>query len=257
MTSLIDALPAGSRPRTIHDAEIQLTLIEAELHRRGDMRGAFASLYAIVTRNVAKAVLDPCGPFHEPSWISNLAGRFATRYIDTLHMSLDTRGQDCRAWCLAYEACEKSSSPLCCGVLGLSAHILADLAIGIAGLLDEEQGLTPARLAVHKADHDAINVVLTASTPEVLAELDLRYDCAASRALRGDGFAGALWAARAPLQLARAVVWDDALALHQAHTRASYAATRSRVLGVAAVAGSALSIGSGASTFLRRFKISA
>jgi hypothetical protein len=258
MDSLIATLRDSSRPTNVHEAVNHLDHVEAELHRRGDLRGAFASLYAVVTRNVERTVQDPRGPFLEPQWISTLAGRFAARYLDTLAMSTRANGHDCAAWRAAYAACEAQASPLRCGVLGLSAHILADLALGIAGLLDEEKGLTPARLAIHKADHDAINGVLDASTPDVLAELDSRYDCAAARALRSDGFAGALWAARAPLQLARAVVWRDALALHVAPTRASRAATRRRVLCVAAAAGAALAAGtSAAGPFFATLKRSA
>ncbi len=244
MTTLINMLPKDGSIGTIHDAETCLTHIEAELHKRDDLRAAFAALYLIVTRRVAVAVLDPCGPFHNPIWISTLAARFAARYVDTLRRSMTSpASHDCHAWSYAYEACDRLLSPIRCGILGLSAHILADLAVGVASLLIEEgPELSPQQLAHHKADHDAVNVILEGATAEVLATLDLRYGCQVSRVLRGRGFSGLLRVAMAPLYLARAQVWTDALDLAQAASTGQRWYVRNRVRKRADLIGSVLSM---------------
>jgi hypothetical protein len=168
------------------------------------------------------------GAFLEPLWIDRLAGRFSTRYLATLRWSLDGDAQDTAAWHVAYAACgDPGVLPIARVLLGLSAHINYDLAIGIAATLEEVGAARdPAQQERMHHDHEAVNRLLRASIPEAFDHLVMRHGCPASRAIYAHGYGLAEWVIMEVLTTWRARVWRDALELLEAGTPAQ----RRRVL---------------------------
>ena len=216
-------------PTSVVEALSALEAVTARLLAEGDRRAAFPDIYAIITRRVAETVaLGPRGMFIEPRWISRLAGRFCERYLTTLRWSLRGEPQDAGAWSIAYGCCELDDMlPVHHVLLGLSAHINYDLALGVAANITELGGADdPIRLARYKHDHDAVNHLLRASVPEAFDHLIERHQCPGARALYRHAFATTEWIAMALLETWRERVWGDAMAL----LRARGAGERRRVV---------------------------
>jgi hypothetical protein len=216
-------------PRCAPEALHALSTVADRLQRDGDRRAAFPDIYAIITRRVVETVaLEGRGAFLEPRWIDRLAGRFCSRYLATLRWSLDGDAQDTAAWSAAYASCaDPGALPLQRVLLGLSAHINYDLAVGIAATMTEMGAARdPARQARMHHDHDAVNCLLRASIPEAFDHLVVRHACPASRAIFAHSYGLAEWLIMEMLTTWRARVWEDALELVRARTPAE----RDRVL---------------------------
>jgi hypothetical protein len=184
-----------------------------------DRRAAFPDIYSIITRQVAENTeLGRDRFFQEPQWISRLAGHFCERYLETLRWSLNGTRQDTGAWEIAYARChDRSVPPIQNVLLGLSAHINYDLAIGLQQTMVEEgRYQDPAVLARYKHDHDAVNRLLRDSIPEALDHLIERHGCSITHGLRRHTFRITEWATMRILTTWRERVWFDALALLRA-----------------------------------------
>ena len=228
-------------PTSVHEALRALDRVTERLIADGDARAAFPDIYGIITRRVAESVemseralalRGPARPtigvvsdragaplFCEPRWISRLAGRFCERYLDTLRWSLDGRPQDAGAWDTTYEACKVHGTlPLQHVLLGLSAHINFDLAIGIHRTIIEFGASDAETLRRYKHDHDAVNELLRASIPEAFDHLIARHRCEAAGLIFRRTYAFAEWAAMALLANWRERVWSDVLAMLAART---------------------------------------
>ena len=208
-------------PMSVHEALAALDAVSERLLARGDQRAAFPDIYAIITRRVSESVaLGSEGCFQEPRFISRLAGRFCERYLETLRWSLRGDQQDTGAWSIAYACCELGDvMPLHHVLLGLSAHINYDLALGIAATIAEHGGGDdPVKLARYKHDHDAVNCLLRASVPEAFDHLVERHACPLSRVLYRRAYGMAEWVVMHVLTAWRERVWHDAIALLRAGT---------------------------------------
>lgn len=205
------------RPVSVTQALEALDDVVTRKRQTGDRRAVFPDMYAVITRSVA-ARATAGGFFYAPAFISRLAGRFCTRYLETLRWDEARQPQDTRAWSVAYAACDDPRVlPIQQAMLGLSAHINFDLAIGIADVVAELGGhRDPATLRAFKHDHDAVNVLLRASVPETIDLLATRYGCPVSRAMAGRAPRVAESVIMQILGRWRARVWDDALELLQA-----------------------------------------
>lgn len=214
------------RPANVHEALAALETLTARFRRAGDARAAFPDIYAIITRRVSEEVRKPKSRFLEPAWIARLAGRFCERYIETLAWSLDGTRQDNGAWACAYTAAARPATlPIQDVMLGLSAHINYDLALGIAETIREHGHADDAEmLARYKHDHDEVNALLEASIPEAFARLVENHDCQATALIRDRAYRLASWTAMQLLQSWRAHVWNDVLALLGARTEEARAA---------------------------------
>jgi hypothetical protein len=212
------------RPTSVHEALAALNAVTAWLADHGDQRAAFPDIYGIITRRVAESVaLGADGFFLEPRWISRLAGRFCERYLETLRWSLDAGAQDTGAWSIAYACCDLGDMlPVHHVILGLSAHINYDLALGIAATIAELGGADdPAQLARYKHDHDAVNCLLRASVPEAFDHLIERHACPASKLIYRHAYGVAEWVAMYVLTTWRERVWADAIEMLHATTPAA------------------------------------
>jgi hypothetical protein len=225
----LDRRDALVRPTTAREALRALDEVTERLLEGGDPRAAFPDIYGIITRRVAESVelserarCTPEAPtafFSEPRWISRLAGRFCERYLETLRWSLDGAPQDAGAWDATYASCGVPGTlPLQHVLLGLSAHINYDLAIGIHRTIVEFGATDKETLRRYKHDHDAVNDLLRASIPEAFDHLVARHQCAAATAIFHRAYAFAEWSTMRVLTSWRARVWDDAMEMLAART---------------------------------------
>ncbi|AKT42031.1 DUF5995 family protein [Chondromyces crocatus] len=210
----------GSRidgqPRNAEEALRALDAVADLLRNEGDPRAAFPDVYAIITRRVAQEVSRPDGGvFLEPEWISRLAGRFCEVYVDTVRRSFVEEAQTCEAWRLAHHFGPRGASlPVQEAMLGLSAHINYDLAIGIHDTIVEFGHARDARmLSRYKHDHDQVNELLREAVYETLELLIERHRCAVTEVVYQRAKTAARWFAMAVLRQWRAQVWSTVLAM--------------------------------------------
>ncbi len=214
-------------PTDADQAHAALDHVAGMLLRAADARAAFPDIYAVITRRVAVEVSRPDGPFQEPTWISRLAARFCARYLETLRWALAGNEQDTSAWASAYDSVDAAGMPpVQHALLGLSAHINYDLAIGIhATIVEAGYADDRAMIARYKHDHDHVNALLDASIPEAFDRLITRHHCATTVWLdRGRRLSR--WGTMELLTRWRAQVWVEVEALLAARTGAQ----RARVL---------------------------
>jgi hypothetical protein len=223
----LDSCHTAFHPTDAGEAHAALDQVAETLLHAGDARAAFPDIYAVITLRVAIEVARPDGPFQEPTWISRLAGRFCTRYLETLRWAIDGSAQDTSAWASAYDSAGADGMPpVQHALLGLSAHINHDLAIGIhATIVEHGHADDRAMIARYKHDHDYVNALLDASIPEAFDRLIKRHHCATTVWLDR---AGRLtrWCTMELLSRWRAQVWVEVEALLAARTDAR----RARVL---------------------------
>lgn len=224
----LDRAGVPLRPSNAEEALRALDVVTDVLLSEGDARAAFPDIYGIITRRVAESVaLGERALFHEPRWISRLAGRFCERYLQTLRWSLDRKAQDASAWEIAYAAGDhRGTLPLQHVLLGLSAHINFNLAMGIYRTIVEFGAFDAASLRRYKHDHDAVDDLLRASIPEAFDHLVRRHRCGGASLLFHRAYVVAEWAAMRILSTWRARVWDDAMAM----LRARSAGERERIV---------------------------
>lgn len=229
MLGFLDDL--GLHPEDVSEAASVLEVVAERLFIAGDGGAAFADVYGLITREVERDVRSPDGSFLEPAWISRLAGRFCARYLETLRFHAEDRGQDCAAWGATYAlAGAGRASPLQIAVMGLSAHINHDLALGIhATIVESGHAGDPRMLARYLHDHDRVNALLRRTIPAAFELLIRRHRCRA---------AAAVWRFMRPvvcsgvmriLRAWRARVWRDVLSLLAAVTDAERAAVAGRI----------------------------
>ena len=175
----LDLSEADMRPSTPEAALAALNHVVAQLSSVQDPRAAFPDVYAVITQKVIERLNDGSGYFHAPEFISMLVGVFTTRYLQTLDWSLRGVPQDCRGWDLAYQLAAQDSLPATAhAVLGISAHINYDLALGIHEVVVRLGAAgDQARLELFKHDHDAVNALLAASFPESMRRLREVHGC--------------------------------------------------------------------------------
>lgn len=207
------------RPETARDALASLELASSRLRAAGDLRAAFADVYAIITRRVVEAIEGQSGPLLlEPEWFSRVAARFATLYFDAL--SSPGAGIRSTAWRIASErSSDAGALPGLHVVLGINAHVNFDLAIGMRdAIVAAGHARDSKMLRRYRRDFDAVNEILRDAVPECLALLARRYDCSVSRGARavvgGQRAVGAL--SVATLVAWRARVWQDVQSLLEA-----------------------------------------
>ena len=170
----IDLAPTSSEAACASLAEAS-----DRLYRARDPRAAFPEIYGVITRDLETELRSTTSGFLEPDAISECMGRFATRYLETLQWSLDGVPQDCDAWRVAYDyAARRATIPFQDVVLGLSAHINYDLAVGVSQtLIARGMHQDERRTARFKHDHDHINATLRGAMAECFERVITRYGC--------------------------------------------------------------------------------
>ena len=201
-------------PRNVGEALKSLETVTERLRAKGDPRAVFPDVYGIITRTVAREIENDTGFFLEPEWISRLAGRFCERYLETLAWAERGSEQDCRAWGLTYGLERlRLTFPLQDAAFGISAHINYDLALGLWKTIKEFGDLSERQMARYKHDHDAVNRLLSAALPEVVACLRERYGCAMTERFTGRLMPATEEMAMSVVRSWREQVWQNVLAL--------------------------------------------
>jgi hypothetical protein len=216
-------------PRSAAETLVALDTVARRFAARRDPRAVFPRVYAIITHGVADEVARTPSGFREPRWMSRLAGRFGERYLETLAWSLRAERQDCSAWDVAYRyAAAGATIPLQDVILGLSAHINYDLALGIAQTIAEHGHARDRHmLERYKHDHDHINVLLDRAIPESYARVAEDFGCRTTALLTSLSFPRVRWTTLKVLEVWRERVWRDVLDLLRADGDAP---ARTRVL---------------------------
>ena len=171
---------AQQRPKDVDEALPCMQKALDYLHQRNDYRAVFLRAYYIFTLEVHAAVHQlgdyEARIFFDSSWVSKLAGKFASLYFQSLTTE-DRPPESEKAWKLAHKmAVEKTSTVLQDLILGINAHINYDLAYGNALNLKEhgdhaDHLLLPRR----KFDHDQINNLLVRCAPRIQEVLTRDY----------------------------------------------------------------------------------
>jgi Family of unknown function (DUF5995) len=205
-------------PDSLNEARISLEQTSMRLRCQDDARAVFPDVYVVITEIVEREINGRTGFFLEPGFISRLVPEFARRYLETLAWTVEGRAQDCSAWALAYDYCRLDGvTPLQHAVLGISAHINFDLALGIHATI-RRLGYTgdPAELSRYKHDHDAVNELLARSLPEALDRLERVYGCSMTGLLGERTRRHAVHIMLEMLRRWRDLVWTNVVELLQA-----------------------------------------
>lgn len=146
----------ASRWSSIEAAVVGLRAIDAWGRQRKDLRGVFASAYAIVIVAVAHAKQH--GAFGDPAWVDQVVVDFAERY--RLAVLAAARGEPTRCWGPALARTRGNGSVAIVALLhGMIAHIHYDLPHSLR---------TCAPLDAQRvADYDRLGAVICGATPEI------------------------------------------------------------------------------------------
>jgi hypothetical protein len=141
---------------SIEAALVGLRAIDAWGRRHKDLRGVFASAYAIVLAAVANAKRR--GVFGDPTWVDEVVVDFADRY--RVAVLAAARGQPTRCWGPALARSQGNGSVAIVALLhGMIAHIHYDLPHSLR---------TCAPLDARRvADYDRLGAVICGATPEI------------------------------------------------------------------------------------------
>lgn len=203
------------QPKNAAEALRALDAVSELLRGAGDPRAAFPDVYEIITRRVASEVARPDGVFCEPAWISRLAGRFCEAYLESLRLSFEGKPQFCEAWDIAHKCSALGATvPVQEAMLGLSAHINYDLALGIyTNIVEHGAADDPRMIARYKRDHDVVNEILHDACYEAIERLIERHRCGLSEVTYRHARSAARWVTMQLLRRWRAQVWDIVEAL--------------------------------------------
>lgn len=129
---------------------------------RNDRMGAFAAMYAAVTRRVR--FLSGEGAFDDAERMAAFVDRFADRYLDAV-AAAEAGSTVTRSWTVAFDA-GRSWRPTVLQhlLLGMTAHIGLDLGVVAAEVASAPGG---AGLESMRPDFDAVNDVLASLVPAV------------------------------------------------------------------------------------------
>ena len=184
-----------------------------------DASGFFPALYSRVTSRIGAAIAD--GTFADGPALDGFATRFATYYVDA-HRDPSRRP---RSWKAAWDVADDPNLLIVQHLLlGINAHVNHDLALAVVAAADERGDLLSIR-----PDFDAVNDVLAATYPDIVADLD-RVSRWVNRVAR----LGADRAFHFSLLRARAQAWSAATRIHPlgADARRDAAAELDRVVPV-------------------------
>jgi len=148
---------------SIDDVITALEGIIAECITSKSRLGYFASLYLKVTKAVKQVIAD--GQFQDSARLEQLDVVFANRYLSA-YQQWRSKEQPSGSWTVAFEQADKSSVLVLQQLLlGMNAHINYDLGIAAAEVCGDQP------VSILKQDFDAINMIISALTNQVLSEL--------------------------------------------------------------------------------------
>ena len=154
-----------------------------------DAAGYFPALYSHVTTQIARSIEG--GEFADGERMNVFATEFASRYLRAFRREI-TRP---RCWQATWDVADEGLLIVQHLLLGINAHVNYDLPQSVAAVARESHDLEGAR-----ADFDAVNDVLSATSVDVLRNLDRVSRWTSNVAALGGGrmFNFSLRAARTP-----------------------------------------------------------
>jgi hypothetical protein len=207
--------------RTISGLLVRMDALVAELRAEGSAGRYFLSTYTRTTRAVAAALED--GRFEDPTWVEEWDVVFADLYLEALRAYRRDRSAAPRPWRLAFEA-DPSLPPIAHLLLGMNAHINYDLPQALIEVIPPEDVDDGRLMDRRRRDHERIDAVLLERVP---AE-----DVEVKKVTRGLRLIDQMMtplnqaATKRFLKEARAKVWHNTLALHEARLRGEEAYRR-------------------------------
>ena len=142
------------------------------LAERCDHDAIFALGYLRTTEEYRRSIQDPHF-FQDTAFVNHEDAVFAAYYVeafDAWHSG--DRDRVPPAWQVAFRAADEKSLPASGNlVLGVNAHIQADLPFVLAGI-----GLVKPDGSSRKADHDKVNEFLNRVTDDMIPEMARRFD---------------------------------------------------------------------------------
>jgi Family of unknown function (DUF5995) len=210
-----------SSERRISSLLVRMDALVTELEAEQSAGGYFLSTYARTTRAVAAALQD--GRFEDPPWVEEWDVVFADLYLDALRTYRRDRSAAPRPWRIAFEA-DPALPPIVHLLLGMNAHINYDLPQALIEVIPPEDVDDTRLMDRRQRDHERIDGVLIERVPAEDGELKratgrLRL---VDRAMTPLNQA----ATKRFLKEARAKVWHNTLALHEARLRGEEAYRR-------------------------------
>jgi hypothetical protein len=179
---LLPALPSakGGRPPAVDGCRratlacVDRVIDRMDAIRRGlrcDHRAVFALTYERLTQVVRETLVNDPHFFRYRGWLIKLDVEFANFYFATL--ADEAAGRPVApAWRIAFDAARSGDytgdQDL---VAGINAHVQNDMAFAEAIM-----GLSTARGASRKVDHDAFNQVLANAYERIVDEIAARFD---------------------------------------------------------------------------------
>ena len=207
--------------RRISALLVRMDELVAELEAERSPGRYFLSTYTRTTRAVAAALDD--GRFEDPAWVEEWDVVFADLYLDALRAYRRDRSSAPRPWRLAFEA-DPALPPIGHLLLGMNAHINYDLPQSLIEMIPPSDVGDRRIMDRRRRDHERIDEVLVSRVPAEDGELE---KVGPARSLRDRVMTPLNQAAtKRFLREARAKVWHNTLALHEARVRGEEAYRR-------------------------------
>jgi hypothetical protein len=182
-SSLLSGTSSGFQPTSEDDCvagrEACIDKVIREMDRRFrplaescDHDAIFALGYLRTTEEYRRAIQDP-DFFEDTAFVNHEDAVFAAYYVDAYDAwHSGDRARTPPAWQVAFHAADTKSLPASGNlVLGVNAHIQADLPFVLAGI-----GLVKPDGSSRKRDHDKVNEFLNRVTDDMIPEMARRFD---------------------------------------------------------------------------------
>lgn len=158
----------------LEDVVYRISSIREIFASHGDLRGAFASVYAPITEKAVQTIYD--GLYEHPQWARDLVVFFSVRYFENLRASL-LQQSTTQSWDRFYDLTEDCSvTPLRIAAHGIMVHLVVDLP---HTLVDTSTSLE------HKEDFMLFGEALVETTPTIVGNLREDYGIESEEFFRG------------------------------------------------------------------------
>jgi hypothetical protein len=196
---------------TLHALALRLAERTRQYERQRDSRCVFTYTYCLMTLTLEREL--PSSGCADHVWITQLAVGFAKRFFDALDQ-YDAHGTVTPAWHAVFEeTCSRYTSVIEDLVLGLTAHIVADLPYAL-----EDVGTVDSLGRSRVSDFHAMNDIIGKAMSPVRRQVGRRYARYVlwlDRIANGHGSVITNFGIR----LARAVAWYNVVRLQSPETR--------------------------------------
>ena len=156
-----------SRSETIYgaaDVERRIEDVRQIFVSHGDIRGAFASVYAPITERAVDTIYG--NMYRHSVWAEDLVVAFSKRYFDNLRASLLDQ-HTTQSWGRYYELSKYCSvTPLRIGAQGIMVHLIVDLPHTLVDIQSSTE---------HQEDFNIFGLELVGATEQIIDNLQMDY----------------------------------------------------------------------------------